>query len=293
MKKLRKFWKKPLDEKIVFIVYFIFFVVMACVFLYPILYCLLSTFKSTAEFYDETTSLISLPKNPQFETWKNIFTLFQYGNNNFGTMLWNSLWFTAVKVFCTVACSAMLAYAVAKFEFPGKKLIYATAVIVQTIPIFGSGATAYKIFSALGMVNNPKLMWLAWCTGFNMSFIILHGMFKGISNSYAESAKIDGASNLTILLKIILPLAAPTIVALMVTNSVTVWNDYSTIQIYLRDYPTISYGLYCFPNEAQYVENSQSVYYAAMLLSMIPIMLIYGLSQKLVLTNVSVGGLKG
>jgi ABC-type maltose transport system permease subunit len=73
-----------------------------------------------------------------------------------------------------------------------------------------------------------------------------------------------------------------------------VWNDYSTVMVYLRGYPTLAYGLYAFQNDtAHYVENSLAIQACATLISAVPIIIIYSVSQKLILTNISVGGLKG
>ena len=290
---LQKFRRKPTSEKVTLCLFFVFFVLMAFIYIYPILFCFFSTFKTNEDFYDAQSGFLIWPAHPQFDTWSHIFEEFTFGGFNFWTMLWNSIWFTVLKLFCTTACSMMLAYAVARYRFPGRGLLYATAIFVQTIPIFGSGSTAYKLFDALNMVNNPALFWIAWCSGFDMTFIILHGVFKGISKSYSESAKIDGASNVRILFSIMIPLAAPTIIALLVTDSIGVWNDYATIQIYLRDYATIAYGLYCFPNEVQYATNPNAVYYAAMLISMLPVAILYACNQKIIMTNITVGGLKG
>ena len=199
-----------------------------------------------------------------------------------------------ILLILSLMASFILAYAVAKFNFPGKNLIYVIAVFVQTIPLFGTGSASYKLFDSLNMVNNPSLFWFAWVTGFDFTFIILHGTLTGISNSYSESAKIDGANNMTIFLKIIIPMVAPVLLALFISNSLTVWNDYSTIMVYLRDYPTLSYGLYVFQTgESVYARNAPAIQNAATIISALPIVLIYSFSQKLILTNISVGGLKG
>ncbi len=300
---LYNFKRKPTSEKVTLIIFFIFFLAMALVFLYPIYSSILLSFTGKNNIKrDEVNSIFDffvISGDPQVETWSHIVEYFSIVTSNGSeanllTMLWNSIWFTALKVLCSLAASTALAYAVAKFNFPGKKLIYVVAVFVQTIPLFGSGATSYRLFDALGMVNNPYLFWIAWCSGFDFTFIIMHGVFSSINDSYAESARIDGANNLTILFRIILPMVTPTLIALIVTNSLTVWNDYSTIMIYLKDYPTLGYGLYEFQNgAASYVSNPVAVRSAAMIVSMVPIALIYGCSQKLVLSNITVGGLKG
>lgn len=297
-----RFHHKSWQEKTTYILFFIFFVAAAMIFIFP-LYSTLQLSLSTANgrvekeihsFWD----FFSFGPEVQTTAWANVVDRFYVvtdeGDQNLLSMLWNSIWFTFLKVSLSLIASTLLAYAVAKFEFPGKKLLFLIAIFVQTIPIFGSGASSYKLFDKLNMINNPLLFWMAWCTGFDFTFIIMHGCFTGISNSYSESAKIDGANNFTILLKVIVPMVAPVLLALFISNSVGVWNDYSTIQVYLRDYPTLAYGLYAFQTDtARYVENSLAVQNCATLISCVPIIIIYACSQKLILTNISVGGLKG
>lgn len=275
---------------------------MALITLYPIYSGVLTSFtsidgnvsKEIHSFWD----FFVISGKPQFDSWKNVVNEFSVttdvGDQNLLSMLFNSIWFTIAKVSLSLMASFILAYAVAKFNFPGKNLIYIIAVFVQTIPLFGTGSASYKLFDSLNMVNNPSLFWFAWVTGFDFTFIILHGTLTGISNSYSESAKIDGANNMTIFLKIIIPMVAPVLLALFISNSLTVWNDYSTIMVYLRDYPTLSYGLYVFQTgESVYARNAPAIQNAATIISALPIVLIYSFSQKLILTNISVGGLKG
>lgn len=298
MNRFTRHFKRSKSENITKIIFFVFFILMCLVFISPIVYCLISTFKTNVEITKTSGAGVigpfQFPSTLHFEAWANIFTDFKHDatGTNFLGMLWNSAWFTVAKVVLSMAASTVLAYCCAKFRFPGKTLIYATVIFVQTIPIFGSGSTSFKIFSALNMVNNPALFWVAWITGFDMSFIIMYGTFKGVSNSYSESASIDGASEFSIFFKVILPMVFPSILAIMVTNSLTVWNEFSTMQIYLNNYPNLAYGLYLYQN-ASSGKYSYASYYAAMILSMLPILIIYALSQKLVLKNISVGGLKG
>lgn len=297
-----KFHHKTVSEKVTYILFFVFFFVMSLVFLYPIYCTLLLSFTKaqniTTKEINSFWDFFRINGEPQFESWSTVVTKFAVttdaGDQNLLNMLVNSIWFTFLKVGLSLFCSAVLAYAVAKYNFPGKHLIYVLVIFVQTIPLFGSGSAQLKLFINLNMLNNPYLFWIAWCTGFDFTFLIMHGAFSGISNSYAESARIDGANNWTILFKIIVPMVTPILLALFISNSLSVWNDYSTIMVYLRDYPTLAYGLYAFQSgDAVYVKNSVAIQSCATIISALPIVIIYSCSQKLILTNISVGGIKG
>jgi ABC-type glycerol-3-phosphate transport system permease component len=118
----------------------------------------------------------------------------------------------------------------------------------------------------------------------------MYGAFKGISNSYAESAEIDGAGEYTIFFKIILPQILPIVLALGVENFVARWNDYTTSQINLPSYPTIAYGMFLFQSD---ITTEKTVYFASLILASIPGVALYGIFQNFIIKNVSVGGIKG
>lgn len=287
---LHRFSKKPLGEKLTYILFFIYFSVSACLLIYPLVWAFLNSFKTAEDFFE---SSFALPDEWVFKNYITVFTSFNYRGFTFLDMLWNSLWITVVRVGVNVLSSVLLAYAVAKFRFPGRGFLYGLVIFTQTVPIIGSGTASYKLLNALGFINNPLLIWICWAVGFDFAFIVFYGAFKGVSDSYSESAQIDGANNFTILMRVVLPQVFPVVVAIAATQALTVWNDYTFVMIYLRDYPNLSYGLYLFDKEAGYVANSRPVFFGAVCLSVIPMFVIYASSLKLVLQNVTTGGLKG
>lgn len=294
--KTRKFFNKSVSEKITFVIFFVFFAFMAVIYIYPIMSVFLNSFRTLEEFEELYVNPDASPFTwPMWQTrsWKEIFTVFKYKNYTYLDMLFNSLWITAVKVVVNILASTFLAYAVARFRFPGRDFLYGLVIFSQTIPIVGTGAASYKLFAKLNFINNPSLMWIAWFGAFDFAFIVLYGTFRGISPIYSESAKLDGANNLTVLFRIVMPLAFPSIAALAIQQSITVWNDYTISLIYLRDYPTISYGLFVMEKSISYFYNARALYSAVVCISMIPILVLYACSQKLILTNINAGGLKG
>ncbi len=290
-KMLVTFNKKPLQERITYVTFFTFFVIMAAIMLYPFVWAFLNSMKGSEEF--ASTSTFAPPKVWLFDNYIKVFQEFTVRDATYFDMLFNSVWILVVKVFVNILSSLLLAYPIAKFRFPGKNFLYALVVFIQTIPIIGAGATTYKLLYNLNMIDNPWLIWMAWAGGFDFAFIVFYGAFKGVSKTYSEAAYIDGASNFHVMTKIVVPQVIPSVVAIMITQSIAVWNDYTTTMIYLREYPNLSYGLYQFRVESMYVENAQAIYLCAVLISMIPPVLLYALNQKILLTNMNVGGIKG
>lgn len=290
------FKKQPVSVKVIYIVFFIMFFVFAAVYIYPLLWAFINSLKSMKEY---ATDSLSLPNNWLWRHYYEVFTEFQAvplsGGEPFRymDMLFNSLWILVVKVFVNVASSMLLAYALARFRFPGSKFLYVLVIFANTIPIIGAGPAAYRLAMNLKMVNNPWTIWLMWAGGFDFAFIVLYGYFKGVSPSYSESAKIDGANNWTCFIKIILPQVTPCLAAIAITQATGVWNDYSTPMIYMRDYPNLAYGMYLFKDSSFLVKDSMPIYFAAAVISCLPVIILYSCSQNLILNNMTTGGLKG
>lgn len=293
-----KFKNSPASVKVIYISFFAIFVLFAFMYIYPMIWAILNSLK-TMEMY--ATDSLALPTEWRFINYVNIFKEFKVACTaiigkeyySYWDMLFNSLWILVVHVFVNVTSSAMLAYAIARFRFPGKNFLYTVIIFANTIPIIGSGPAQYKLAMELNMVNNPMTIWLMWASGFDFAFIVFYGYFKGISSSYSESAKIDGASNLTILLKVILPQIIPCLVAIAITQSISIWNNYSISMVYMRNYPNLAYGMYLFKDGTYWIADSMPIYFAAAVISCIPIIVLYACTQNLILTNMTTGGLKG
>lgn len=281
-----------LPAKIALICFFLFFIFEALVHIIPFLWVLNNSVKTTEEFYE---SSVALTKTWSFSNYKDVFSQFKVkGSVGYLSMFTNSIWQTGVYLFINLLSSFLVAYAISKYRFPGRGVFFSIMIFTQTIPIIGTGAAAYKLKYALGMINNPATIWLSWAMGFDYSAFILYGTFQSVSNSYFESAKIDGANNWQIMFKIMLPLALPCIAALAVTNFVSMWNNYAVSQITLNKYPNLAYGLYLFQSSgSNYIANPKGVYFAALVLTALPGIILYSCFQNLIINNITVGGIKG
>jgi ABC-type glycerol-3-phosphate transport system permease component len=283
--------KSSTSEIVTAIIFLILFIIIAIVCIYPLFWAFNNSLKTFDE-YSENNFILT--KSWDFYNYFKVFNgTFQYNGVTYLGMLYNSLWILVVRVFVNIASSLMLAYAIARFEFPGRNFLYAVVIFANTIPIIGSGPATFKLLNSLNMVENPTTIWLSWAGGFDFAFIVLYGYFKGISPSYSESAYVEGAGELRVFFSIILPQVVPCVVAIMITQAIGVWNDYSTVMIYLRTTPNLAYGLYMFNTESIYISNSKPIYFAAAVISAVPVIVLYACTQKLILTNMTAGGLKG
>ncbi len=282
--------KQDKGQTIVFTVYFILFVVFSFAYIYPLFWCFINSLKSPMEYFENANAL---PSSWNILIYREIFKSFKIGSSGFWSMTWNSVWQAFGGQGLNVLASLFVAYPLARYEFPGKKFFYWIIIFKITIPIIGAGAAAYKFYRALGMINNPLMFMITYFNGFDFAALIMYGYFKNISKEYSEAAFIDGATKMQTMLFVVMPQAFPCVLALYISNVMKYWNVYSTSQIYLPKYPNLALGIYEFEKSALFAENGTSKFFGSIILSSLVPMILFGLGQKTMLENMSVGGLKG
>lgn len=268
-------------------VVFVLFVLYAVSLLFPFLWCLMNSFKTQKEFFKNVNGL---PQIWTFVNWQESLNITIDGGIGIPMMYLNSVIFT---VGCTIlsilSCSAT-AYVLSKYHFPGRKVLFTTAIVIMMIPTMGSMAAMYKLYNNVGLINTYVGIFITSLGGFGTSFLLLHGFYSNLSWGYAEAAQLDGAGPFRIYFRIMLPMAVPALSAVAILQSIGYWNDYFTIYMYAPEKATIAYGIQRI--HAQSGTNLPKVL-AAMMLSILPIIVIFACFQKLIMNNTSVGGLKG
>lgn len=284
-----RFKKWSRQEKIILISTSVLFSIYALTLIYPFIFTFLNALKSPVEF---STDPLGFPT--EFK-WENFVTAFEinYNGVTLGDMIWNSVWQTLLATVCGLVASSMMAYVTAKYDFKFLKVLYAVGIFSMVIPIIGSTPAMYKLLSDLEIIDRPAFIWVIWFSGFGFAYLVLYSYFKTISWTYAEAAFIDGAGHFTVFLKIMLPQAIPAISSVLIVNAISFWNDYMTAYLYLPSYPNLALGLYELKNNFSYIEGGMPVYYALMLLSLVPVALAFIIFQRSIMKNLSTGGLKG
>lgn len=190
---------------------------------------------------------------------------------------------------------SVTAYAAARFNFGFSKVIYAIVIITMIVPLVGTLPSEVELCVKLGLYNRIYGLWIMKANFLGMYFLIFYNLFKSLPASFTEAAKIDGASNFTIMTRIIYPLSMNTIGTVLLINFITFWNDYQTPLLYMPGYPTVSYGLYAITFAGSNVGSVNNVpcRIAAAMLVVLPILVLFFIFQKRLLGNLTVGGVKG
>lgn len=281
--------KKAKSDLILMWVMFAVFVLYAITLLFPFLWCLLNSFKTMEDFLYNVNGF---PTTWTMENWIESFTLTIDNGITIPQMYLNSIILTfGCTFFSLFSCSAT-GYVLTKYQFPGKSAMYTAAIVIMMIPTMGSMAAMYRLYNNIHLIDTYTGIFITAMGGFGTGFLLLYGFYKNLSWAYAEAAQIDGAGHFRIYFTIMLPMAAPALVAVGILQGIGYWNDYFTVYMYAPSKTTIAVGLQGLVDQMKYRAN-YPLLFAVMLISLIPILTVFGIFQKTIMENTTVGGLKG
>lgn len=266
---------------------FALFVLYAISLLFPFLWCLMNSFKGMQKFFYNVNGL---PEKWYFDNWKNSLTLSIDNNITIPQMYLNSVILTVGCTFFSMFSCSATAYVLTKFDFYGKSAIYTAAIVIMMIPTMGSMAAMYRLYNSIGLINTYTGIFITAMGGFGSGFLLLYGFYRNLSWTYAEAAQIDGAGHFRIYFGIMLPMAVPALTAVGILTGIGFWNDYFTVYMYAPGKANIAYGIQRISNEAG---ADLPQVFAAMMLSVIPVLVVFACFQKTIMQNTAVGGVKG
>ncbi len=202
-------------------------------------------------------------------------------------------------IFCGIACinkafvPAISAYMCSKYRYASSAIIYYTLLVIMTVPIVGTQP------AELNMLRDMQI-YSTWfqhvLQTFNMSgiyFFVFYAYYQGLSDTYMEAAEIDGASQLRILLTIVIPLSITTITAVILLTFVGYWNNYSTPLLYYPDKPTLALGVQKAATGGSGTGiNTTPEKIAACMMLAVPLLILFLCFHKKLMGNLSIGGIK-
>ena len=199
------------------------------------------------------------------------------------------------SVGCALAftiCPAIVAYATARFKYGFSKILYIFVIITMALPIVGSMASEITMLRNLGIYDTFPAMFILRFNFLSIYFLILFAQFSSIPMDYTEAARVDGASNLRIMLQVVMPQAFNTIVTVFIISFISYWNDYQIPLLYLPSYPTAAFGIYNFVHNASPDAAHAPVQLAASVIMVLPIVIIFIIFNRRLRVSVAMGGIK-
>ena len=253
------------------------------------------TFYNSMKLEGFLNDMMSFPDKLDFSNYMLAYKNIIYNRTTFLGMFFNSIWFSAGSAFLTIFFHAITGYIFAKYDFPGKEAAFTFILFTLALPIVGSLPSLYDVVYKMG-INDSPLFLLNYVGGFGGNFLIMYSYFKGIDKTYMEAADIDGAGRFQIFFKIMLPLAIAPSYSLFLVTFINQWNNYETAILFLENMPPLASGLYYFGENMLFYEgpgDSNTIYLAGVLLAALPVVIAVACFGDKLMSNISMGGIKG
>ena len=292
--------KLEVSELIFKIISYVFLTVFAICCLYPFLYAISAAVSGREAV--EYGQLVLFPKDLQFEAFGNMFN-----NNMFWNSYTNTLFITFYGTLWAMGVAILGAYALSKKRLLFRKgfnffLVFTMWFSAGLVPQYLNYLSTKEVFNAVGITDDKWLVVIAMGMA-AMNIILLRNAFEGVPSEIEEAAIVDGATEFQVLSRVYIPMSKSTIATVALFFAISRWNGYfwarqmisntneHPLQVFIRlkleefQDPDIMTGW----NEAY---AADSVIYALIVCSIIPVLIIYPFIQKYFAKGVNMGGVK-
>lgn len=263
------------------------FMILCFVGLLPILYALLLSVSEGASAL--SSGLFTASRGFTLENYRSILV-----EEPFLRWLFNSVILSVGTMVVAMACSVVAAYAFSRYRFRGRMQALRGLLVLNAFPQILTMFAVFRLFRTLHLLDSRAGLIFVYAGSMCIfSILNLKGYFDTIPVEIEEASKIDGATELQLLWKIILPLARPAIIVTAVMVLIYVWNEYlfaTTFMLSESSY-TLAGGLYQL--QANDYNRSWPLFSAAAILVSVPILVIFFAVQKHMVSGLTAGGVKG
>lgn len=209
--------------------------------------------------------------------------------------LFNTFMYAVICPMLSTTVSSVSGYLCCKYKFKYSKFLYVLLLTVMAIPVVGTGPSTITLLKQLGIFDTYFSMIIQNLHFNGLYFFVFFAFYQGLSDTYIEAAEIDGASQFSILVRIVLPLAWKTMLTVFIINFVALWNVYEAPMMYYPTKPTLAYGIYWMSNSTTNTNiNTQSapVKLAGCMALCIPTLILFLCIKDVIMGNLTLGGLK-
>jgi len=257
----------------------------AAIVLGPLLLVLLNTMRTSQEIFRDPVGLpTSLNFDSYVRAWKEA---------SFSTYFFNSLFITVASVLLATAVSALAAYVLGRYTFTGSRFLSAFFLAGLMLPFRLAIVPLFLLLNDLGLIDSRLGLILVYAaTGIPFSVFILSSFFRQLPRELSEAARIDGAGEFTIFSRVMLPLVRPALATVMIFQFVPLWNDFFFPLVLLRSTEkwTLPVGMTRFFGEFQ---NDWSTLFAGLVITTLPLILLFLVATKQIIAGLTAGIGKG
>jgi N-acetylglucosamine transport system permease protein len=264
--------------------------VWAVIVIAPLLWTVLASFKTNTEIF--LGSPFALPHSFGFGSFERAWT-----KAHVGRYFLNSVFVVTLSTAGTMLLGSMAAYVLARYKFIGNRVVYYLFVSGLAFPVFLALVPLFLIVNNMGLLNTYTgliLVYIAYSLPFTVFF--LAAFFKTLPNAVAEAAIVDGASHSRLFFQIMLPMAKPGLISITIFNIIGQWNQYLLPVALMqgegadRKY-VLTQGIARISVAAGY-EADWAALFAALTLSIVPMIVVYGLFQRQIQQGLTAGAVK-
>ncbi|TFE23772.1 carbohydrate ABC transporter permease [Cohnella luojiensis] len=259
--------------------------VLAVYFLFPIYMALINSFKSQGEIYK---SVLKLPSSLNFDNYTEAFTKANLLKSGLNTVI-----VTVTGIVLIVFCSSLAGYKLSRTRGRLSGAIFMLFVSSMLVPFQTIMVTLTKMARDLGLQGSPLGLGIV-CAGLgvNMAVFLYHGFVKGIPRELDESASIDGAGEWRAYFTVIFPLLLPITFTIIVLNLLWLWNDFLLPVLLLNDYRAYTLVLSINMFFGKY-SRDWTLILASLVMSSVPIIVIFAIFQRWIIQGITEGAVKG
>lgn len=278
------------NSKLNSVAFHVFSCLLGFIMVYPLLWLLMSSFKSNETMFQDAWSL--WPK-----AWDAITNyasgLKGVAGVSFWTFFKNSAIVTVVSVVGSIFCSVLAAYAVCRIDFTGAKFWFACILMTMMIPSQVMVVPQYIILKKVGLSDTLVSMTLPWVFGHAFFVFLIVQYMRGIPKDLDEAAMIDGCSKVGVLFKVLVPVVQPAIVTASIFAFYWIWQDFFQPLIFVSSPKNftipLALNMYLDPNSY----NNYGGLFAMSVISLLPIILVFIKFQKYLVEGIATDGIKG
>ncbi|TVP97013.1 MAG: carbohydrate ABC transporter permease [Acholeplasmatales bacterium] len=257
----------------------------------PMLFIISHAFKPMNELFAFPPRF--LVRRPTFDNFRNLVSVASNSGIPFSRYVFNSLLVTSIGVFLSILVTTMAAYALSKLKFKGKKLLFEINTLALMFVPIAVTIPRYLTIARLGLIDRYLVLILP-LIAMPVGLFLVKQFIDQTPNEVIESAKIDGASEMQIYLRIILPIIAPAVATVGILSFQLIWNDVVGSTLYVDDESMKTLSFY-FSTLASLVGNpvaGQGMMAAASLIMFVPNIVIFIFLQNKVMNTMAHSGLK-
>jgi multiple sugar transport system permease protein len=258
---------------------------MSLCFIVPFFWLISSSFKEPSELFQVPVRWF--PKAIQFANYEKMFNtipFWLYLGNTVNIVIWNIIG-------SLISCS-LVAYGFSRLRWPGRDKVFILVLVTMILPFQVTMIPQFLMFQKLGWVGTPLPLTVTAFFGNPFYIFLLKQFFSVLPDELTQAARIDGAGEFRIFWQICIPLARPAMATVAIFSFMRCWNDYIGPLLYLSDNRqyTLSIGVQLIRST---LDPKWEVLMAAGVVMVMPVLVIFFLTQKYFIQGISMSGIKG